>query len=155
MVIVLFHNDRILGETIFVEGIHPGRRELYKPPGVPEDIAADLEEALNCYASGFRLGAAVVGRRVLQAALVDKGATKRDLVEQINELTDDVLPRQLKVAAHHVRLIGNDAAHVRAVSATDVESLLSFVRLVLHQLYILPHELAQQTRTIAPKHMPK
>src|ERR1044071_5336986 len=39
MVIVLFHNDRILGETIFVEGIHPGRRELYKPPGVPEDIA--------------------------------------------------------------------------------------------------------------------
>jgi hypothetical protein len=154
MVTARIHQDELIGEHIYTEDIHPNPRESYAPDGVPEDIAADFEEALNCHAAGFRLGAATVGRRVLQAALLHKGANEHDLVRQINELPDDVLPRQLKLAAQHVRLIGNDAAHVRAVSADDVMSLVRFVALVLQQLYILPHEIAQQTRTIQPQHMP-
>jgi hypothetical protein len=160
MVTVAIHDyDSLTGGmieevNILPEDIHPNPRESYAPDGVPEDIAADFEEALNCRAAGFKLGSATVGRRTLQAALLDKGATQHDLVHQINELPDDVLPRQLKLAAQHVRLIGNDAAHVRAVTADDVTSLVNFVHLVLQQLYILPHEIAKQTRTIQPQHMP-
>jgi hypothetical protein len=153
MVTAQFYSTTDGGRSV-VDGLFPSQRMNYKPDGVPDDIAADFEEALNCQAAGFNLGAATVGRRTLQAALLDKGAKKRDLVDQINELPDDILSHPLKVAAQHVRLIGNDAAHVRAVSADDVASLVDFVELLLEQLYVLPHEIERQTRRIPPQHMP-
>jgi hypothetical protein len=136
------------------DAIYPNPQARYAPEGVPEAIAQDFEEALNCQAAGFTYGAAVVGRRALQNALLDKGAKSRDLVDQINDVSDEELPKRLKVAAQHVRLIGNDAAHVREVTADDVTALAKFVGLVLEQMYVLPYEIAKQTRTIQPKHMP-
>lgn len=138
------------------DSIYPNPQATYEAPGVPEAIAEDFEEALGCQAAGFVLGAAVVGRRVLQSALVDKGAQKYNLVDQINEIGDDVLPKLLKIASQQVRLIGNDAAHLREVSNEDAAALISFVQQVLYQMYTLPFELdaAAQKRTIAPQHLP-
>lgn len=143
------------GETQpIAEAIYPSPQARYAPDGVPEEIAQDFEETLNCQGAGFMYGAAVVGRRALQNALIDKGAKGRDLVDQINELNDEELPKRLKIAAQHVRLIGNDAAHAREVTADDVAALVNFAGLVLEQMYVLPHEIAKQTRTVPAKHMP-
>ncbi len=142
--------------TLDPEAIYPNPQPEYAEPGVPKAIASDFQEALRCHAAGFLFGAAVVGRRVLQSALVDQGAQKHSLVDQINELSDDILPKRLKEAAQHVRLIGNDAAHANQVNRDDLEKLVNFVALVLNQLYVLPHELAEasKVRTIPAKHMP-
>lgn len=138
------------------EAIFPNPQPKYAEAGVPADIARDFQECLHCNAAGFFFAAAVVGRRVLQSALVDRGAKKYILVDQINELSDDILPKLLKQAAQHVRLIGNDAAHANQVDRTDLEKLVNFVALVLNQLYVLPYELEQaaQVRPIPAKHMP-
>lgn len=139
-----------------VNYVFPNDRESYREPGVPEKVAKNFTEALNCYAANLPYGAAVVGRRTLQIALMDKGAPDTTLVEQIKQMPDDVLPSNFKKAAHHVRLVGNDAAHVDEVTGTDADRLLRFVEQVLHQLYVLPYELeqAQIERPIPPQHMP-
>jgi hypothetical protein len=137
-----------------VDTVYPNDRTSYQQPGVPERIAKTFEEALNCQAANLPYGAAVVGRRTLQIALMDKGASGTNLVEQIKQMPDDVLPGTFKKVAHQVRLIGNEAAHVDELTGTDTERLLKFVEQVLHQLYVLPHELeqAQQERPLAPQH---
>ena len=46
--------------------VHPSPRAKYDEPGVPDNIARDFTEALNCQGAGFLYGAAVVGRRALR-----------------------------------------------------------------------------------------
>lgn len=144
-------------EVIEVKSIQPSRRVNYAPAGVPPEIAEDFQEALRCRAAGFLYGAAVVGRRALEAALRGHGAKAYMLADQINEMSDETLPKNLKLAAHHVRLIGNDAAHgahARTVTELELASLVGFVTDVLHQLYVLPHNIAQQKRQIEAKDLP-
>lgn len=154
-------------EQLDVMGVYPSPKVAYDDPGVPEIVRRDFEEALNCRQAGFFLGAATTARRALQTALIEKGANENDkLVNQINALDDETLPRKLKLAAHQVRLIGNDAAHpgevqqllhVGNLSVADVDALLRFAEQVFHMLYVLPHELeqAQAKRPLNPRSAPK
>jgi len=149
------------GGTIPLQ-IHPNPSVQYEPPGVPEDIAEDFEEALNSKLAGFRYGATVVARRALQAAIVSKLEElkiepERDLVDQINQLDDETLQKKLKMAAHHARLIANGAAHGREVTEDEANEALDLIAKIFHDLYELPYQLAEaaKKRTIPAKHMPK
>jgi len=131
--------------------IHPTARPNYDEDGVPDEIASDFEEALQCQAAGFQYGAALVGRRVLQAAIRERGGVGKDLKTEINSLSTDVLNKPLKDSAHEVRFVGNDAAHTDTVTADDVEALLSFTRDVLHTLYVVPHRVAARRKSAGSK----
>jgi hypothetical protein len=120
--------------------IIPPALPTYKGAGVPQPIARDFTEALRSDASGFLLGASLVGRRVLQAAVRDKGGTGKDLKAEINSLDANLLPDLYKKQAHEIRLVGNDAAHAEDISADEVADLIQFTTQVLDHLYVMPEQ---------------
>jgi hypothetical protein len=124
--------------------VYPANEAQYAPDGVPAQIAEEFCEALECAWSGHYLGAALVGRRVLQAAARDiLGGKRKDLQTEIADIPDERLNKALKDQARHVRQIGNDAAHVDPVDAEDVEHLLDFIEQVLDALYVGPAKVAK------------
>lgn len=82
---------------------------------IPAPIAASLEEAIKCHSSQCYKAAALMVRRVLEELCEDRGATGNNLKERISSLsTKVVIPQTLLQAADHLRLLGNDAAHIEA-----------------------------------------
>jgi hypothetical protein len=130
--------------------IWPSPRPNYEDEGVPEPIRRDFEEALQCQESGYRFGAALVGRRVLQAAVRDRGGKGNNLKEEIDSLLPDVLNAPLKDGAHEVRLVGNEAAHAEDVEEEDVDALLGFAMDVLDALYVIPFRVAERKKAKSP-----
>lgn len=80
------------------------------PPEVPATIKADYEEAAMVLPLSPK-GSAAISRRCLQTVLVDAGkATKKNLSDQIDEVTPR-LPTYLEKVLDQVRVIGNFSAH--------------------------------------------
>jgi hypothetical protein len=132
--------------------VFPSAEASYKEEGVPPQIAKEFCEALECSWNGHAIGAALVGRRVLQAACRNVlGGRRRDLETEIRDVPDERLNKGLKDQATHVRLLGNDAAHVDPIDPADVDDLLGFVEAVLDALYVTPAKVAklQQKRDAA------
>lgn len=108
---------------------------------VPEGICADLDEAKQCFAVSAWRAASVMARRAMQAAAIDKGATKHKLGEQVAELADQgKITADLKEWADVVRWVGNDAAHPggEPVTSEDAEDVLRLAEQFLHVLYVAP-----------------
>ncbi len=127
------------GDGSQVEG-YPPALPSYVKDGVPSNIARDFTEALRCQASGFPLAASLVGRRVLQAAVQNRGGRGNNLKEEIESLDPNLLPDLYKKQAHEVRFVGNAAAHAEDVSKDEVEDLIGFTRQVLQHLYVMPEQ---------------
>ena len=114
---------------------------------IPEDIADDFREALLCLSVGANRGASVLARRAVQSICKNKGATKRDLKDQVDELfTKNIITEDLKNWAHEVRYVGNDAAHPNdtAVSKEDAEEILDLLDSLCEVLYIAPAKAANR-----------
>lgn len=129
--------------------IYPRPTPQYQDQGVPDPIRRDFEEALQCFAAGHVFGAALVGRRVLQAAVRNSGGTGPNLKAEIDSLSQEKLGPLLKAAAHEVRLVGNEAAHAEEISIDDGDALLEFTRDVLEALYTLPFRIAARKKASA------
>src|SRR6266851_3413458 len=76
-----------------VISIYPPPLRKYAPVGVPTEVAADMTEALGCFAHEYWVASAVVGRRALERGVEHKLAElpevkprSRDLVDQIDAL---------------------------------------------------------------------
>jgi hypothetical protein len=138
--------------TTKVALVHPTPQATYSPPGVPADIARDFKEAKACAIAGHAYAAALVARRVLQAAARDIGATGNNLKEEIDAIPVTRIGQPLKDAAHEVRYIGNDAAHANAIDPGDVEHLMAFTEELLEALYVIPARVAaaKAKRTAPP-----
>ena len=78
---------------------------------VPPNIRNDYEEAVLVMGDSPNASAAL-SRRCLQALLVEQGAKKRDLKDQIDELACS-FPSYVKEFVDHVRQLGNIAAHTK------------------------------------------
>lgn len=108
---------------------------------VPEAIRADLDEAKQCFAVSAWRAAAVMARRAMQSAAIEKGATNDRLANQIAELAErGKITVDLKEWADVVRWIGNDAAHPggEPVTKEDAEEVLELAEQFLHVLYVAP-----------------
>ncbi len=113
------------------------------PVGVPSEMARDFQEALACHAAGHHYAAALVARRVLQAAARDViGRPGANLASEINAIPLTRLSQVLKDAAHEVRYIGNDAAHANTIDPDDVGHLVVFTEQLLDALYVMPAKVA-------------
>jgi hypothetical protein len=120
---------------------------------IPEPMRQDLIEAKLCFSIDAYRACAVMARRTLQNACIEKGATKNDLVHQINELkANGVITKDIKEWADVVRWVGNDAAHPNkdTVEMKDAEDILDLAEQFLQVLYVTP-AIAQARRAIRKK----
>jgi hypothetical protein len=116
---------------------------------VPEHIRADLDEAKQCFAVSCWRAAAIMARRTMQSAAIEKGAVNGPLGDQIAELAaKGKITVDLKEWADVVRWVGNDAAHPggQPVTREDAEEVLKLAEQFLHVLYVAP-AMAKKLRT--------
>lgn len=99
--------------------------------------------------SGENWDAAVVmARSALQAALRDKGASGKNLKQEIDDLASrGLLPPIMKAWSHEIRNLGNDAAHPAETqdpaSPQQASELVRFLDFFLECSYSLPHRIDQ------------
>jgi hypothetical protein len=116
---------------------------------IPTPIVATLEEALLCHANKCYRAAAMLVRRTLEELCEDRGAEGRDLRDRLNNLSSKVvLPSGLVQGLTEVRLLGNDAAHLKSreydqVGKDEVEIAMKITKLVLQAIYQLDDIVAQ------------
>ncbi len=130
---VLVHGD---GDTVYPQ-------PLPQPTNgdVPEQIRRDLDEAKMCFAVSAWRAVAVMARRAMQSAAIEKGATQDKLRDQIANLaTQGKITTDLKELADVVRWVGNDAAHPsgQEVTSEDADDVLRLAEQFLHVLYVTP-----------------
>lgn len=121
--------------------IYPAPLPKPTDQSIPELIRSDLDEAKICTSAGAYRAAAVMARRAMQVAALDKGAKTDKLVSQIAELqSNGQITTDLKEWADAVRWVGNDAAHPNGVAVTkdDAEDVLHLAEQFLHVLYVAP-----------------
>ena len=130
---VLVHND---GDIVYPHPLPSPSDER-----MPEDIRKDLDEAKMCFSVGAYRACAVMARRTIQSSCIDKGASKNNLVNQLQELTDGgIITKDLKDWADVVRWVGNDAAHpgTEKVTQEGAEDILKLAEQFLHVIYVTP-----------------
>jgi hypothetical protein len=88
---------------------------------IPANLATTLEEAIKCYSSKCFRASALMVRRLLEEICEARNAKGKDLKEKIRALKSSVvLPDELLEAADHLRLLGNDAAHIESKTYDDI-----------------------------------
>jgi hypothetical protein len=93
----------------------------FDPSDIPGPIAKSLEEAIQCHAARCYRAAALMVRRVLEELCDERGAQGKDLKERLADLGKViVVPINLIAAADHLRLLGNDAAHIKATTYDNI-----------------------------------
>jgi hypothetical protein len=93
----------------------PAGRIDFDSAGVPERVVKAFDEALSCTANECYTAAAMLIRKTLEAVCDDLAAKGADLKHRILDLQSKVtLPKELFEAMDHLRLLGNDAAHVES-----------------------------------------
>jgi len=133
--------------------IHPAPLPSPTDKRIPESIRQDLEEAKMCFSISAYRACAVMARRAMQSACIEKGTTKDKLSEQLQELASNgVITKELKEWADVVRWVGNDAAHPNAEKVTkeDADDILKLAEQFLHVLYVTS-AIARERRTIRGK----
>ncbi len=119
---------------------------------IPEKIRIDFAEAKKCWYADAIKGVVVVCRRVMQQIALDKGASGRNLKEQINDmLTKGLITRNLHDAAHEVRYFGNFGAHPQDdnlddISSDDARAVIDIVDQFLGDLYVRPFNTQKLTK---------
>jgi hypothetical protein len=138
---VLVHND---GDIVYPFPI-PQPSDI----NIPEEIRSDLDEAKRCVQVQAYRGCAVLARRAIQNACLEKGAAKGNLVGQIKELeAKGIITKDLSEWATVVRWVGNDGAHPSTdkVESEDAEDILALAEQFLQVLYVTP-AIAKSQRT--------
>lgn len=115
---------------------------------VPSRVAEDYVEAIKCFDIGANRASVVMCRRALQNSVIEKGAKKGKLFDQIDELYDNqIITKDIKDWAHEIRLTGNVGAHpdedgLEDVTPEDAKELLKFMEEYLNYVYIMPAKVA-------------
>jgi hypothetical protein len=114
-------------------------------PNIPKELAQDLDEAKMCFSVSCYRACAAMARRCIQNACMHKGATSKNLVNQISELAQKgIITKDIEEWATVVRWIGNDAAHPGKPSAKnevkkeDAEDCLHLAEQFLHVIFVTP-----------------
>lgn len=122
-------------------------------PAIPTDVANDYIEAVKCFDIGASKASAVMCRRALQTSVIQQGATKDKLGEQIDELfKKGIITKDMMNWSHEIRVTGNLGAHpdkdgLEDITPDDAEDLIKFMEEYLNYVYTMPAKvLAKRTR---------
>lgn len=120
-----------------------GRKE-YQINHLPEDVERFFSDALLVMEAGVPDAAAVQLRRTLEAAAAHKGASKRNLVQSVEQMmSDGLVTRDFGDVLTHVRKLGNIGAHAsdEKLTAAEVNRALRFTTQFLRNVFEVPGEL--------------
>lgn len=120
---------------------------------IPKEIREDLIEAKLCFSVDCYRAACTMARRAMQQACIAKGASGKDLVAQIKDLTaKGIITKDLEEWATVVRWIGNDGAHPgkQEITKDDTKDCLDLAEQFLHVVFVTP-ALAKARRTARGK----
>jgi HEPN domain-containing protein len=140
LILLIINNEQITDQ-------YP-KRTPKLDPSIPQDVGNDYVEAIKCFDVGANKASVAMCRRALQTSLIQRGAGKGKLVEQIDELSDKgILTEDIKEWAHEIRLTGNIGAHpdqdgLKDVTPQDAEELIRFMEEFLNYVYIMPAKVA-------------
>ena len=100
---------------------YPKTRIEFDITNVPENLVATFQEALICTSEECYMAAAIMLRRTLEELCTDKKATGDNLKKRLESMAGKIiLPKELLEAAHDLRLLGNDAAHIEAKTYDEI-----------------------------------
>lgn len=108
---------------------------------LPSEILDSLREAVLCHGSGAYRASALMVRRVLEELCKERSAEGKDLFARLEALRQSVvLPEELLQAAHELRVLGNDAAHIEAkaydeITETEASLALELAKELLKAVY--------------------
>jgi hypothetical protein len=135
--------------------MHPSRAIDPTHPGVPKHIAEDWTEAQKAMEAGARKAAAVMCRRVLYGAILDKKCKEHPLNEGLKQLIQEQrLPAIFDDWLPAIKDDGHDAAHPHRaleISPENVSETMEYTAELLRFLYIVPYEFQQRKTRNAPK----
>ncbi|MBV9323270.1 MAG: DUF4145 domain-containing protein [Chloroflexi bacterium] len=109
--------------------------------GVPDNVAAVFDEAIGAHSGQLWMAAGMMIRKTLEEICLDQGAEGPNLQQRIAALGGKiVIPRALIEGMDHLRLLGNDAAHVeirhfQVVSQQEIEVGIEFTKEILRATY--------------------
>jgi hypothetical protein len=124
-----------------VTATYPPERIDFDSTDVPGKLIESLEEAITCHANQCFAAAAIMVRKTLELLCSEQQATGSNLKERIKALGSVVvLPPDLLSGLDDLRLLGNDAAHIKSeaynqVSHEEVEVAIEFTKEVLKAIY--------------------
>jgi hypothetical protein len=108
---------------------------------LPEPVLRAFGEAIQCHATNSYIAAAIMVRKTLEELCADRGAEGENLKDRIAALRERiVLPEDLLEGLDDLRLLGNDAAHIKSrvfneVGQEEVEVGIEFTKEVLKAAY--------------------
>ena len=142
LILFIYKNRRLVDQ-------YPKRiPKLHK--SIPKRVAEDYVEAIKCFDVGANKASVVMCRRALQSSVIEKGAEKDRLVDQIDELYESqTITKDIKDWAHEIRLTGNIGAHpdedgLQDITPKDAEELINFMEEYLNYVYIMPAKVAEK-----------
>ena len=140
-------NDRCRAHIFFVRESgrlavsYPAERLDFDSTNVPIAISKALEEAIACHSARCFTAAAIMVRKTLEELCHERGATGPNLKARIGALGAKItVPQELLDGVDHLRLLGNDAAHIESqnynqVGQEEVEVGLLFAKELLKAVY--------------------
>ena len=119
----------------------PPELEEFDGAGVPGPILAVFNEGLINQSQGCYISAGIMVRKTLELLCDDRGAEGKNLQDRIKALRDKVtLSQELLDGADHIRMLGNDAAHVSSrnyddVGKEEIEAAVGLTKEILRAVY--------------------
>lgn len=135
------HMFVVLDSLGYLQASYPASTLNFDSHLIPEPIAKSLEEALTCHANGCYTASAIMVRKTLELLCEDKNATGKFLVDRVKSLSSKVmLPQELIEGFDHLRLLGNDAAHVEcktfnSIGKEELEVAIELTTEILKNIY--------------------
>lgn len=134
--------------TVVDISVQPARLVESFPPqtidfdatNLPTGVLTALEEGIRAHAAQCFRSAALMVRRTLEELCAEQKATGKDLKARLENLTQTALPAALIDGLDHLRLLGNDAAHIDlkdfdSVGARESELAIDIAKEVLKTVY--------------------
>lgn len=120
---------------------YPPVRIDFDSENIPKEVVRTFEETLDCHATGCFIAAAIMVRRTLEEICAEREAQGQTLKARLKDLGSRiVLPKELLDAMDELRLLGNDAAHVKAqtfskIAKEELDVAIEFTKEILKALY--------------------
>jgi hypothetical protein len=135
------------GNTLLEGRMYPESVGEWRVDHLPEEVAAEWEEAISVFQVGAHASAVVAAGRSLEAAAEVLEMPEGTLDQRIQAMREfGLITDQFKEAMDYARVIRNVGAHSgRKVSPETAEGTMRFTQQALRLLFEVPGELARLT----------
>lgn len=120
---------------------YPLDNVTFNEENLPTKVRNALQEVLVCHSIGCYMAAAIMIRKTIEEMCVERGAVGSNLLNKLNDISNKIMiPKELIEGMNELRLLGNDAAHVKSssfedIGSTEIEVSIKFTKEILKAVY--------------------